>query len=74
MWNMKMYRFNVHVVESMTLDSFFVPFIENYYHLLEGFKTKIILIFASMSGNTEMMAQAIAKCVKEMGEQIEIYI
>jgi flavodoxin I len=33
---------------------------------------KIILIFASMSGNTEMMAQAIAKGVKEMGEQIEV--
>jgi flavodoxin I len=33
---------------------------------------KIILIFASMSGNTEMMAQAIAKGAKEMGEQIEV--
>ncbi|MBO1515199.1 flavodoxin [Metabacillus bambusae] len=33
---------------------------------------KITLIFASMSGNTEMMAQAIAKGVKEMGEQIEV--
>ncbi|MGM0879037.1 MAG: flavodoxin domain-containing protein [Bacillota bacterium] len=33
---------------------------------------KIILVFASMSGNTEMMAQAIAKGVKEMGEQIEV--
>lgn len=33
---------------------------------------KIILIFASMSGNTEMMAQAIAEGVREMGEQIEV--
>lgn len=33
---------------------------------------RIVLIFASMSGNTEMMADAIADGVKEMGEKIKI--
>ncbi|WP_257351023.1 flavodoxin [Pseudalkalibacillus decolorationis] len=33
---------------------------------------KIILIFASMSGNTEMMAEAVAEGVREVGEDLEV--
>ncbi|WP_078555044.1 flavodoxin [Bacillus alkalicellulosilyticus] len=33
---------------------------------------KVLLIFASMSGNTEMMADAVAKGVKEAGGDIEV--
>jgi flavodoxin I len=33
---------------------------------------KIILIVASMSGNTEMMADVIADGVREMGEELEV--
>jgi flavodoxin I len=33
---------------------------------------KIILIFASMTGNTEMMADAVAEGVREAGEELEI--
>lgn len=34
--------------------------------------TKIILIFASMSGNTEMMAEAVTDGVREMGEDLKV--
>ncbi|KMY51761.1 flavodoxin [Peribacillus loiseleuriae] len=33
---------------------------------------KIVLVFASMSGNTEMMADAIAEGVREVGEDLEV--
>ncbi|MBB6444228.1 flavodoxin [Bacillus benzoevorans] len=32
---------------------------------------KIVLIYASMSGNTEMMAEAVADGIKEAGEEVE---
>ena len=34
--------------------------------------TKIILIYASMSGNTEMMAEEVANGVRQEGEEIEV--
>ena len=33
---------------------------------------KIILIFASMSGNTEMMAEAVTDGVRELGDELEV--
>lgn len=33
---------------------------------------KIMLIFASMSGNTEMMAEAVAEGVREAGEDLDL--
>ena len=34
--------------------------------------SKIVLIFASMSGNTEMMAEAVVKGIQEAGEEVEV--
>ena len=34
--------------------------------------TKLILIYASMSGNTEMMAEEVATGVRQEGEEIEV--
>jgi flavodoxin I len=34
--------------------------------------TKIVLIFASMSGNTEMMAEAVVKGIQEAGEEVKV--
>ncbi len=34
--------------------------------------TNIVLIFASMSGNTEMMAEAVVKGIQEAGEEVKV--
>ena len=33
---------------------------------------KIVLIYASMSGNTEMMAEAVVKGIQEAGEEVKV--
>jgi flavodoxin I len=44
-----------------------------YFYILGGVKmTKIILVFASMSGNTEMMAEAVAKGIREAGGEVTV--